>query len=34
MKKLRRVMPYRRLTAEFNEEKDNWKSVLFSNEMR
>jgi hypothetical protein len=34
MTKLRRVMPYRWLTAEFNEEKDNWKLVLFNNEMR
>jgi hypothetical protein len=32
--KLRRVMPYRWLTADFNEEKDNWRSNLVNNSIR
>jgi hypothetical protein len=29
--KLRRVFPYNWITTDFNEERDNWKLILFNN---
>jgi hypothetical protein len=29
--KLRRVFPYNWITADFNEERDNWRLILFNN---
>jgi hypothetical protein len=29
--KLRRVFPYNWLTADFNEERDNWRLIIFNN---